>query len=455
MEITFLVIGLIVGAVCAWFVAKYRHESQKGLTRPEADTLLRQLNDLNAEKGKAEERNNILGKNLQQVTSELSSERSKVVDLSADLSRAQTESANLLEKLESQKAEVEDLQKKLTEQFQNIASKILNESSQLIQQQHKEKLEDVLNPLKERIQEFEKKVDSTHKESIRDSQSLKEKISELQKLNQTIGEEAKNLTTALKGQVKTQGNWGELILVNLLEKSGLELGREYSVQETVTDEHGKRFFPDVVIHLPENKKIIIDSKVSLTAYERFCNAEKGAEQDALLKEHVGSLRKHIKELSTKNYQNVEELFTLDFVLMFIPIEPAFSVAVGSDMGLFNEALEKNIVIVTPSTLLATLRTVASMWKQEKQNRNALEIARESGALYDKLVGLMNDLVDIGNRIKQTQASYEEAMKKLYTGSGSLLSRVERIKSLGAKATKTLPQPLLDRIDTGEQLSLKE
>lgn len=455
MEITFLIVGLTVGGLGAWFVAKYRHESQRGLSRLEADLLLKQINDLNAEKGKAEERNSILAGNLRQIASELASERGRVIDLSADLSRAQTESSNLLEKLGSQKAELDELHKKLTEQFQNIASKILNDSSQLIQQQHKQKLEDVLNPLKERIQEFEKKVDTTHKESIKDTQSLKEQISALQKLNQTIGEEAKNLTTALKGQAKTQGNWGELILETLLEKSGLVKGREYTVQEIITGEEGKRYYPDVIIHLPEKKKIIIDSKVSLIAYERFCNAPDETQREAALKEHIGSLRKHIKELSAKNYQNVEELLSLDFVLMFIPIEPAFSVVVSSDMALFNEALEKNIVLVTPSTLLATLRTISNMWKQEKQNRNALEIAKEGGALYDKLVGLMNDLIDLGNRIKQTQSSYEEAMKKLYTGSGNLLSKAENIKQLGAKTTKTMPQPLLDRIDTGGQMTLIE
>ena len=455
MEIILFVIGLAVGAIAAWLVAKYRHESQKGLSRAEADALLKQINDLNADRAKGGERTSILADNLRQTTAELVSERGKVVDLSADLSRQQAETSNLAQRLESQKAEIEDLQKKLIEQFQNIATKILNDSSQLIQQQHKEKLEGVLNPLKERIQEFEKKVDFTHRENIRDSQSLKEQILNLQKLNQTIGEEAKNLTTALKGQAKTQGNWGELILENLLDKSGLTRGREYTVQEIVTDEQGKRYYPDVIIHLPENKKIIIDSKVSLVAYERYCNTTDEREKEGLLKEHIGSLRKHIRELSAKNYQNVEELLSLDFVLMFIPVEPAFSLAVGADMGLFNEALERNIVLVTPSTLLATLKTIANMWKQEKQNRNALEIARESGALYDKLVGLMNDLIDVGNRIKQTQASYEEAMKKLYSGSGNLLARVENIKRMGAKTTKTMPQPLLDRIDSSEQMTLIE
>ncbi len=448
MEIILLVIGLAVGSLGAWFVAKYRHESQRGLSRNESDALLKQLNDLNFEKVKTDANNNMLSENLRQATAELASERTKVIDLSTDLSRVE-------EKLEFHKSEFEEMQKKQTEQFQNIATKIMNSSSQLIQQQHKEKLEDVLNPLKDRIQEFERKVDSSREQNIKDAQSLKEQILNLSKLNQTIGEEAKNLTTALKGQTKTQGNWGELILENLLEKSGLVKGREYTVQEIITSEEGKRYYPDVIIHLPENKKIIIDSKVSLIGYERFCNAADDELRDESLKEHIGSLRKHIRELSAKNYQNVEELLTLDFVLMFIPIEPAFSVVVNSDMSLFNEALEKNIVLVTPSTLLATLRTIASMWKLEKQNRNAMEVAKEGGALYDKLVGLMNDLIELGNRIKQTQSSYEESMKKLYTGSGNLLSRAENIKKLGAKTTKALPQQLLDRIDSGEQMTLIE
>lgn len=455
MDITLLVVGLLAGGIGAWFAARYHYANRQGLSPAEVDTLQKQISSLTAEKIKAEERNAMLSDNIRQLTNELVAERERVVLLSSDLSREQAEAANLSDKLNQQKTELEDLHKKLTEQFQVIAAKIVNDNSQIIQQQHKQKLDDVLNPLKERIQEFERKVDLTHKENIKDTQSLKEQISQLQKLNQTIGEEAKNLTTALKGQAKTQGSWGELVLETLLEKSGLVKGREYIVQEIITGEQGKRYYPDVIVHLPEKKKIIIDSKVSLVAYERFCNAADDSEREAALKEHVGSIRKHIRELSAKNYQNVEELLSLDFVLMFIPIEPAFSVVVSSDMSLFNEALEKNIVLVTPSTLLATLRTIANMWKQEKQNRNALEIAKEGGALYDKLVGLMNDLIDLGNRIKQTQSSYEDAMKKLYTGSGNLLSKAENIKQLGAKTTKAMPQPLLDRIDTGEQMTLIE
>jgi DNA recombination protein RmuC len=455
VELVFLLVGLVVGALGAWLIAQYRHASRTGLSPAEAEALKKQIADLSADVARLSQANVMLTENLRQSTTDLTIERGKVVELTTDLSRAQTETLNLQERLDSQKKELEELQKRMTEQFQIIASKILTDNTQLIQQQHKQKLEDVLNPLKERIQQFQEKVDSTHKESIRDSQSLKEQISALQKLNQTIGEEAKNLTTALKGQTKTQGNWGEMILENLLEKSGLVKGREYTVQEMVSGEQGKRYLPDVIVHLPERRKIIIDSKVSLTAYERFCNAEDDGVREAALKEHVASLRKHVKELSAKNYQNADELQTLDFVLMFVPVEPAFTVVAASDMSIFNEALEKNIVLVTPSTLLATLRTIANIWKQEKQNRNALDIAREGGALYDKLVGLMNDLIELGNRIKQAQGSYEDAMKKLHTGTGNLLSRAENIRNLGAKTSKTFPPQLLDRIEQGEQIKLIE
>jgi DNA recombination protein RmuC len=264
-----------------------------------------------------------------------------------------------------------------------------------------------------------------------------------------MSKDATNLTNALKGQTKTQGNWGEFILENILEKSGLEKGREYSVQTSMTNETGRRYQPDVLVNLPENKTIVVDSKVSLVAYEKFCSADDEAEKAAALKEHILSIRNHIKELSAKNYQNLYQIQSLDFVLMFLPVEPAFSLAVQYDSGIFNDAFEKNIVIVSPSTLLATLRTIASIWRQENQNKNALEIARQSGALYDKFVGFVDDLINVGNKIDAAKGSYTDAMKKLHEGGGNLVSRTERIKKLGAKTTKSLPKSLLDRTDEDE------
>ncbi len=263
--------------------------------------------------------------------------------------------------------------------------------------------------------------------------------------------EANNLTRALKGDSKTQGNWGEFILESILEKSGLVKDREYTIQTSIKNDEGKLLRPDVIINLPENKSMVIDSKVSLTAYEQYVSSEDDAERIKYLSDHVVSVKNHMKRLSPKEYQNLYGLQSLDFVLMFIPIEPAFAAAVQSDSNIFYEAFEKNIVIVSPTTLLATLRTISSLWKQEKQNRNAIEIAKQSGELYDKFVGFMEDLVSIGNNLKQTKDNYDKAMNKLVEGRGNLVKRVENIKQLGAKATKSLPNSLLDRAEDDDKL----
>jgi DNA recombination protein RmuC len=260
-----------------------------------------------------------------------------------------------------------------------------------------------------------------------------------------MSEEANNLTKALKGDTKTQGNWGEFILESILEKSGLVKGREFVIQETVKSDDGSNLRPDVIVNLPDNKSMIIDSKVSLTAYEAYCSNDEKAVKERSLSEHINSIRRHIKGLSPKDYQNLYGLQSLDFVLMFIPIEPAFALAVQNDASLFYDAFEKNIVIVSPSTLLATLRTISSIWKQEKQNRNALEIAKKGGELYDKLVGFVDDLVEVGTRMKKAGESYESAMKKLTEGRGTIISKAENLKQLGAKSTKTIDPRIVDRI----------
>jgi DNA recombination protein RmuC len=304
--------------------------------------------------------------------------------------------------------------------------------------------------LSEKIKSFEKKVDDVYLNDNKERAGLSEQIRMLHDLNQQMSKDANNLTKALKGETKTQGNWGEFILERVLEKSGLVKGQEYAVQESITDEEGKRLQPDVVIYLPESKCIIIDSKVSLVGYERYCSAEDEVIKANALKEHISSIKKHIANLSSKNYQNLYKIKSLDFVLLFMPIEPAFSLAVQNDMELFNDAFEKNIVIVSPSTLLATLRTIASIWRQENQNRNALEIARQSGALYDKFQSMVTDLLEVGRRFHSVQDNYEEVMKKLSTGKGNLITSVEKIKKLGAKATKSLPQGMADIADETEE-----
>ncbi len=349
----------------------------------------------------------------------------------------------LEEKLTENKQEIEKLQEKFSKDFELLASKILEEKSSKFTEQNKENIKNILNPLQEKIQDFEKKVENTHKESIDYHAALRQQIVGLKELNLQMSKETLNLTKALKGDSKTQGNWGELVLERVLEKSGLEKDREYFVQQSFTNSEGKRILPDVVIHLPDHKKMIIDSKVSLTAYELYVNADNVTDKEQAIIAHVNSLKRHIEQLSEKNYQDIYQIESPDFVLLFVPIEPAFAVALNNDNQLYNKAFEKNIVIVTPTTLLATLRTIDSMWNNEKQQRNAIEIALQAGRLYDQFVNLTDDLIKVGNQLKTVQGSYDTSMKKL-TGQGNLIKKVENIKKLGAKGSKTFNDKLIDR-----------
>jgi len=368
--------------------------------------------------------------------------------LSLELTRRTSELENLSVKLKDQKDEVEKLQEKFTETFDNLAQKILESKSEKFTKQNKENIDLVLKPLQEKIDKFEKRVEDSHKESIDRHAMLRQQIIGLKELNEQMSKEATNLTKALKGDSKIQGNWGELVLERVLEKSGLEKDREYFVQNSFTNDEGKRVLPDVVLHLPDNKKMIIDSKVSLVSYERFINEEDDDVRPRHLKEHIASLRKHIDQLSAKNYQDIYKIESPDFVLLFVPIEPAFAVAINQDNNLYNWAFEKNIVIVTPSTLLATLRTVDSMWTNEKQQQNAIEIATQAGRLYDSFVNLTDDLLKVGSQFNTVKGSYDSAMKKL-TGKGNLLTKVQKLKKLGAKANKNLDQKLLNRAEENE------
>ncbi|NWF90141.1 MAG: DNA recombination protein RmuC [Ignavibacteriaceae bacterium] len=428
MEILLAIIGLIVGFVVAWFF------------------LSSKLKDLSNDNSKLLERSSLLEKDKESQAIELRGEREKVVELNNSLSSLKSDYANLQQKLTEQKGEIEQLQEKFTKEFENLANKIFEEKGKAFTETNKTNLSQILDPLKEKIKDFEKKVEESNKENIDRHASLRQQLQMLKDMNQEITKEAKNLTEALKGQTKTQGNWGEFILESILEKSGLVKGREYVVQESLTAESGKRYQPDVIIKLPENKSIIIDSKVSLIGYEKFISSENEKDQQLALRDHNISIRSHIKNLASKNYQNLYQLESLDFVLMFMPIEPAFALAVQQDPEIFNDAFEQNIVIVSPSTLLATLRTIASIWRQENQNKNALEIARQAGSLYDKFVNFYNDLVDVGKKMDSAKDSYENAMKKIHEGRGNLISSVEKIKELGAKASKTLPPAATNRAE---------
>ena len=351
---------------------------------------------------------------------------------------------NLQEKLADNKTEVNKLQEKFKNDFEVLANKILEDKSNKFTEQNKENLKTILSPLQEKIKTFEDKVEKTHKESIDYHAALRQQILGLKELNQQMSKDTLNLTKALKGDSKLQGNLGELVLERVLEKSGLEKDREYFIQQSFTNDEGKRVLPDVVIHLPDNKKMIVDSKVSLTAYEQYVNEDDESLKEQYLKNHVVSLKRHIEQLSEKKYEDIYKIESPDFVLLFIPIEPAFAIALNADDQLYNKAFEKNIVIVTPTTLLATLRTIDSMWNNEKQQRNALEIARQAGALYDKFQGLLSDLIGICKRIDDSKKEYSNAMNKLFEGRGNLITSVEKLKKMGAKAKKSLPQNIIDR-----------
>ena len=365
--------------------------------------------------------------------------------LNEALTRKSTEFDHLKQLSAQKDEELELRQEQLRKDFELLANKILEEKSEKFTHQNKENIKAILNPLNEKIQGFEKKVNDSQRDSAIMHTALKEQLLGLKDLNLQMTKEATNLTKALKGDSKMQGNWGELVLERVLEKSGLEKDREYFVQQSFTLEDNSRVLPDVVLHLPDQKKMIIDSKVSLTDYERFVNADL-EERPQFLKAHINSIKRHVDQLSAKNYQDLYDIESPDFVLLFIPIEPAFAIAINEENALYNKAFEKNIVIVTPTTLLATLRTIDTMWNNEKQQQNAIEIARQAGALYDKFEGLVKDLTGVGKKIDDVKKDYSSAMNKLVDGRGNLITSVEKLKKMGAKAKKALPEAIVKRAE---------
>jgi DNA recombination protein RmuC len=381
----------------------------------------------------------------------LNVERQKVLELSSKLSSLQSDYANLQQKLAEQKGELDELQQKFVKEFENLANKIFEEKTTKFSEQSKANLSEILNPLREKINEFQSKVEETNKESIDRFAALRQQLLTLKDMNQQMSTDAQNLVKALKGDTKVQGDWGEIQLERILERSGLRNGEEYSIQESFTTEEGRKR-PDVIVNLPEEKKIIIDSKVSLVSYERLVSTDDDDQRNIHIKTFIDSVKKHIKELSEKNYQTIFDHGTLDFVLMFIPIESAFSLAIQYGENLYVDAYDKNIIIVSPSTLLATLRTIANIWKQEYQNRNVIEIAKQSGALYDKFVSFTEDLVSVGNRLDQAKGSYVDAMKKLSEGRDNLVNKAEKIRKLGAKTSKQLPQSIINRADEDNDIN---
>ena len=416
-----MIVGIVAGFAAGFVLAFLIQKSKQAL-------LAAQMASAQTEKDNA--------------ATELEKMRAELATKMVEQATTVTKMEGLKEQLAEQKQAMADLQKRLTTEFENMANRILKERAAELSETSKKDLGAILNPLKDNITEFKQQVREAYSLEMRDKAGLREQLKLLTEQNARISDEANNLTKALKGDVKQQGNWGEIVLERVLEMSGLHIGREFEREAVSKDDNDANKRPDVIVHLPDNKHVVIDSKVSLVAYDRLVNAPDNAAYETALKDQVSSLKKHVNELAAKNYPNLPGLNAPDFVLMFVPIEAMFSVAVDADKNLFAYAWEKKIVIDSPTTLLATLRTIASIWQQENQTKNAFEIARLGGVLYDKMVGFIDDFQKIKRSLDAADKAYNDALGKMSTGKGNMLNTATRIKELGAKAGKTIPQNLL-------------
>lgn len=432
MDITALLIGLVLGVLAAalWFIMQNRRKES------ESANLLQRLSILEEQRTALDNENRENRNRLQEAGAELAAARENV--------------RNLNQRLAEKDAEVQKNEQQLREAFGKMAFENVQRQSQVLREQHTETLKGLLEPVRSKLTDFEKRVNDTHGESQKSVTELRAQIEMLTQLNRQVTEETHNLTRALKGDTKKQGNWGEVILEKVLERSGLVKGREYETQYQTANQAGDTIRPDAVVNLPDNKHILIDAKVSLTAYEAFTAADNDVERERQLKAHLLSMRSHAKLLAEKNYPSGQGLNAPEFVLMFVPIESSFALAVQGDSELFSYAWDLRVVIVSPSTLLATLRTIASIWKQENQNRNALEIAKKAGDLYDKFSAFTEDLLKVGRQLDTAKDTYSEAMKKLTDGRGNLVRRVEELRSMGAKAGKEINPALIARADEGDE-----
>ncbi|MCZ8021440.1 MAG: DNA recombination protein RmuC [Cyclobacteriaceae bacterium] len=432
MDFIYLIIGLAFGAVIVWLLIRNQHT---GTTQ-----------QLSAQISAEIEKNKQLHVLAEERKRELEQERNRANELNKNLAATEADYRNLEEKLKERKKELEELQHQFSVQFKNLANDIFEEKSKKFTDQNKSNIQDILNPLKEKITEFEKKVEQTNIDSVKNNAALHQQLVNLKELNQQITKEASNLTRALKGDSKTQGNWGEMQLEAILETAGLQKDIHYFKEKNFKNEEGENQRLDYIIKLPDDKYLVLDSKVSLTAFAQYINAEEEIEQKKFLKQHIESVQSHIKLLSEKNYQNLYDINQPDYVMMFMANEPAFTLALREDNSIFEKALSRNIVLVSTSTLLATLRTISAIWKQDLQNKNALEIARQAGSLYDKFHALIEDLTKVGKSLESTQQQYKDSMNKLFEGKDNLIRKTERLRELGAKTTKQLDQRFLDRAD---------
>ena len=438
MGIVYLIVGIGIGFLIGKLLKK--EGSTDNLDTDNSKELTEELGTL---KGRL----NAAVENYQEQKDLITTLSQQKETLISENSQLKESNQNLSEKLTEHKTEVEQLQKKFTLEFENIANKLLKQNTSDFAEANQKRLSEILNPLKENIKTFEQKVEEKYVKEVKERSALMTEVKTLSELNQQMREDAQSLTKALKGDSKTQGNWGELILEKILENSGLIKGEEYKTEDYYTNQTGGGSRLDVIINLPDSKQIIIDSKVSITAYTSYIETEDENEKATQIKAHLASVKSHIDLLSKKDYSQIPGLNTPDFVLMFMPSEPSFSFTLQNDSSIYNYAWDKKIVIVSPTTLLATLKTVASVWKQERQTKNALEIARQSGALYDKFVGFITDLEKIEKGLKTSQDAYTGAVNKLKTGSGNLIGRAEKIRILGAKTSKQIDTKYLDENDT--------
>jgi len=443
----FLIVGVALGALLAWIIVYFQTRHQLVKTRQQGETEIAIL------KERLSGQNGVVERAMQRVVEaeqkqneqlqQLATYQSKIVELETRLEGERLQTTEKLALLEAARSEFGN-------QFQLLANQILEEKSKKFTEQNQVNLGGILQPLQEKIREFQTQVATTYDKESKERLTLKNEIERLAALNGKISEDAINLTHALKGSNKTQGIWGEMVLETVLESSGLRRGEEYRVQNSFDREGGGQHRPDVIIQLPEGRHMVVDAKMSLVAYERFVSSVNDEDRAESLKQHLISVRAHIKGLSDKNYQTLTGLKAPDFVMLFIAVEPAFMLAFSHDPNLFNDALSKNVLLVSPSTLLANLRTIAYIWRQEKQTRNAQEIAQQCAKLYDKFVGFVEDLEDIGKKLGQTQKSFDDAKSKLSSGRGNLIRQVEIVKKLGVKPTKKLPEQLLDDASDDEQ-----
>jgi DNA recombination protein RmuC len=440
MDFFLMLIIVVAGAAIGFMISR----SQVRASQKERALLQKQLNEITFDERMHQQQLNDKSQAATQLETQVNGYRQELLQLSAQLASRDTQIEHLNQRLSENKEEMEKIYAKFSDEFKNLSNEILTRESRHFTETNKANMELLLKPLGERIRDFEKKIEDVYDKESQQRFSLKEEVGRLAALNKQMSLEAQNLTQALKGQAKTQGSWGEMILATLLEQSGLEKGRQFEVQKIFVDEAGSRLQPDVVLRLPDDKTVVIDAKVSLTAYERYANSQQEDMQSVELKDHLTSVRKHIDELAAKNYQHIYQINSLDFVLLFMPIEPAYMLAMHHDDGLWNYAFRKGVLLAGPANLIAILKMTAALWQKEYQNRNVIEIAAESGKLYDKFVAFVGDLTDVGDKLKATQNCYDKAHNKLISGKGNLVNRAEKIKNLGARTTRELPKNIVDQ-----------